>query len=149
VAPAAAGVLLGLTGGAPLRALALAEGDFLAGREALLEDLEGLARGAGDPLACAGRWKAFGAALALTWLQGLLADLIRSRQAPAAALGNHDLRGRLHDLQKQLNLNQLYRFFDSVSESRNFLGGPLDELLLLEDILIRWARLTRLSPSHG
>jgi DNA polymerase III subunit delta' len=149
VAPEAAAVLLSLAGGAPLRARELAGADFLAGRETLLQDLEGLARGAGDPLACAGRWKALGAAPALTWLQGLLADLIRSRQAPGARLGNPDLGERLHDLQKQLNLNQLYRFFDTVSQSRNFLGGPLDELLLLEDVLIRWVRLTRLSPSHG
>lgn len=149
IEPETASVLLDLAGGAPLRALALAQADFLPDRRALLDDLEGLSRAAADPVSCAGRWKAFGAVAALAWLQGLVADLIRARQAPNAGAANRDVAARLQDLQKQLNLKQLYRFFDIVTESRNLLGGPLDELLLLEDVLIRWARLTRRSPSHG
>jgi hypothetical protein len=46
-------------------------------------------------------------------------------------------------------LKQLFDFLERVAESRNLHGGPLDELLLLEDILIRWTRLMRHNPGHG
>lgn len=142
--------LLELAGGAPLRARELAELDFLALREDLLTDLEALGTPQGDPLGCAGRWKSLGTQLSLGWLQEAIADLLRlGLAADSASLRNGDLRERLHSLQKRLHLKQLFRFLDTVSEAKSLLGGPLDELLLLEDILIRWSRLNRSPHLHG
>jgi DNA polymerase-3 subunit delta' len=135
-------LLLGLAGGAPLAAQELGASDFLAQRLSLQADLEALAAGKGDPLACAARWKALGAERCLDWLQGWLADLaaLRLRAVPGR-LRNPELPTRLQDLEKRLNLKQLFEFTAAVAESRRLLGGPLDEQLLLEDILIRWTEL--------
>jgi DNA polymerase-3 subunit delta' len=138
------GLLLDLAGGAPLAAATLAESGFLGQRTALLDDLEGLAGGQGDPLACAARWKPLGAERCLLWLQGWLSDLvIIATQADAAHLHNPDLRPRLQALEKRLDLKQLFRFADGVARGRSLLGGPLDEQLLLEDLMIRWTELCR------
>jgi len=139
-----AGLLLELAGGTPLAALALAESGFLDQRTALLDDMEKLASGQADPLACAARWKPLGAERCLLWLQGWLSDLIvTAMQSGAARLRNPDLGARLQALEKRLDLKQLFQFSEGVGRGRSLLGGPLDEQLLLEDILIRWTELCR------
>jgi DNA polymerase-3 subunit delta' len=135
--------LLDEAGGAPLRALALAQGDFLVKRETLLSDLERLLAGTEDPVACAQRWKGLGASACIDWLAAFVAGLIRGFAVPgepAPAL--------LKKTKNVLNLNKLFTYIDVVSSARNglFTGG-LDELLLLEDLLIRWCRLAERSPT--
>ncbi len=137
-------LLLDLAGGAPLAALALAESGFLDQRTALLDDMEKLASGQGDPLACATRWKPIGAERCLLWLQGWLSDLIvTAMQTGTTRLHNPDLGARLQALKKRLDLKQLFHFSEGVARGRSLLGGPLDEQLLLEDLLIRWTELCR------
>jgi hypothetical protein len=41
-------------------------------------------------------------------------------------------------------ISELYGFIDAILENYRQLNSPLDELLMLEDILIRWVRLSRL-----
>jgi hypothetical protein len=97
-----------------------------------------------DPLACAQRWKNLGTARCLAWLETWVGDLIRQAMVPGTILRTRTGTGeRLQAPQKALDLKQLFDFLERVAEGRNLLGGPLDELLLLEDILIRWARLAR------
>jgi DNA polymerase-3 subunit delta' len=147
---AEAELLLDLADGAPLRALELKRTDYLAQRRQLMDDVTALAGPQPDPLACAARWKTLGAARCLAWLEAWVADMIRLGMAPAAQTrSNHYARERLQAPQKQLDLKQLFDFLERVAESRNLHGGPLDELLLLEDILIRWTRLMRHNPGHG
>lgn len=137
-------LLLELAGGSPLTALALAESGFLDQRATLLEDMERLASGQGDPVSSAARWKPLGAERCLLWLQGWLNDLaIIGMQNAPARLHNPDLQARLQAMEKRLDLKQLFRFADGVARGRAFLGGPLDEQLLLEDILIRWTEICR------
>lgn len=137
-------VLLGLAGGAPLRALELDQTDVIAQREQLLADLEALRGGAADVVACAARWQKIGAEFSLAWLQRLVADMVKIRMVPQpkSILANHDLADRLQGLGEGLDLKQLYGFADAASEARDLLAGPVDNLLLLEDILIRWVRVT-------
>jgi DNA polymerase III subunit delta' len=142
--PGDAELLLDLANGAPVRALELGQTGYLQQRRQLMDDIEALGGKKTDPLTCAGRWKTLGAGRCLAWLEGWVGDLIRLGMAPGAGvLANPDARERLQALQKQLNLKQLFSFLELVTESKNLLGGPLDELLLLEDLLIRWTRLTR------
>jgi DNA polymerase-3 subunit delta' len=137
-------LLLGLAAGAPLAAFAFANTAFLDQRTTLLGDMANLANGQGDPLACATRWKSLGIERCLLWLQGWLSDLIvTSMQADAAHLYNPDLRPHLQALENRLDLKQLFRFAESVARGRSLLGGPLDEQLLLEDMLICWTELHR------
>ncbi len=142
--PTDAELLLDLADGAPLRALELKRTDYLAQRRQLMDDIASLAGPHADPLACAVRWKTLGAARSLAWLELWVADRIKLGMAPGTpSRSNPDDMGRLQAPQKQLDLKQLFDFLEAVAESRNLLGGPLDELLLLEDILIRWARLIK------
>ena len=152
--PEQAELYLELAGGAPLLALALAEAGFLEQRERLLEDMDKLSTGADTPLACAARWKQWDAERCLSWLLGFAADVIKLAMLAAAhrkqgggagglSLANPDARDRLQAMAERLNLSQMFSFFDIVSQARKLLSGPLDELLLLEDVLIRWSRLSR------
>jgi DNA polymerase III subunit delta' len=137
-------LLLELAAGAPLTAFAFAQTDFLDQRTTLAGDMENLAGGQGDPLTCAARWKPLGAERCLLWLQGWLSDLVvTAMQADTARLHNPDLRPRLQALEKRLDLRQLFSFVESVAQARSLLGGPLDEQLLLEDMLICWTELHR------
>jgi len=142
IAAAEADILLALAGGAPLEAKALSGSGFFAQRADLHSDMEDLAAGRGDVLACAARWKGIGADVCLAWLQGWLADLaVVMMRTAHARLRNPDLRARLQGIEKRLNLNQVFGYAESVAHNRNLLGGPLDEQLLLEDTLIHWTEL--------
>ena len=145
-----AGLLLDLAAGAPLKALALAEGGFLASREEFLRDLGLLLAGRGDPLACAQRWKGAGAEASLGWLAGFVADLLRClmvRNGSARVL-NPETTGFLQNHKNVLYLNGLFRYLDAVSNARNVLSsGSLDELLILEDLLIRWCYMKQEMPT--
>jgi len=143
-APPQAELLLELAGGAPLAALALGQNNFIAQRAQWMDDIEALVGRGADPVGCAARWKTAGAERGLGWLQGWVSDLIKIALDPSPPqLFNPDARTRLQALQNRLHLKRLFGFFECVSESRNLLGGPLDELLLLEDVLIQWTRLPR------
>ncbi|OGI42468.1 MAG: DNA polymerase III subunit delta' [Candidatus Muproteobacteria bacterium RBG_16_64_11] len=143
-APAQAELLLELAAGAPLAALALADGDYIARRAQWMDDIEGLLGKGADPVGCAARWKSAGAERGLAWLQGWVGDLIKLGFDPGAlGLFNPDARARLQALRNRLHLNRLFEFLELVAASRNLLGGPLDEQLLLEDVLIQWSRLPR------
>ncbi len=142
---AAAGLLLGLAGGAPLRAQALAHDGFPATRTALLKDLDELRTGRASPLDCAVRWKGIGVESCLVWLAGFLADLIRCRMddESASRVANPEVRDFLSNDKNMLDLNGLFVYLDAVYDAINGLkSGGLDEGLLLEDMLIRWCYMS-------
>jgi DNA polymerase III subunit delta' len=141
----AATKLLAFAGGAPLRAQALKQGNFLGQREKLFQDLEAMAATTQGLSGCAVRWKKAGTISSLEWLQTLVSDLVKLLLTASAPenLRNSDWAPRLQALANRLNLRGLYGFLDTVTEARRALSGPLEEQLLLEDILIRWHRLTR------
>lgn len=143
-------LLLDLAAGAPLKALALAEGGFLVSREEFLRDLSLLLAGRGDPLACAKRWKEAGAEASLGWLMGFVADLIRclSLENGSVRVLNPEADGFLQKHKNVLYLNGLFMYLDAVSNARNGLAsGSLDELLILEDLLIRWCYMKQETPT--
>lgn len=73
----AAGTLLHLAHGAPLRALELADPERLAQRDKLFAGFVAVAQGQRDPLAEAAAWNEADPALLLDWLSGWLSDLLR------------------------------------------------------------------------
>ena len=145
VAAGNADTLLALAGGAPLQALVLWEAGFLDQRAELFDDMEAIRRHTADPVSRAARWQGLGPELCLEWLQRLVSDLIKVAMLGDGAPGlvNADLASRLQALVEGLNLKQLYGYADAVSQARELLKSPLDGLLLLEDILIRWRRVTQ------
>ncbi len=137
------GTLLELSGGAPLAALALAGEELYQRRGALLQDLERLLERQEDPTSCAERWLAFGPAVCLAWLQGVIADLLKLSILPVGEvrLANPDLASRLHTLAQGLEPQRFFHFSDALGRARALLSSPLEARLLLEDILIRWSEL--------
>ncbi|MBI3574199.1 MAG: DNA polymerase III subunit delta' [Gammaproteobacteria bacterium] len=145
-------LLLDLAAGAPLKALALAEGGFLASREEFLRDVSSLLAGAGrgDPLACAQRWKGAGTEASLEWLTGFVADLVwcLTLGNGSARVLNQEAAGFLQKHKNVLYLKGLFKYLDAVSNARNGLAsGSLDELLILEDLLIRWCYMEQETPT--
>ena len=133
--------LLEIAAGAPLLALELGTADFLKQREQLLRDLEAVSARRESPVACAARWQAMGAERCLAWLYGFVAELLQTGLSGAGAVAGAP--AYLHPFINRLNFKELFGFLDVVSGSRKLLNGPLDELLLLEDVLIRWSCTAR------
>jgi DNA polymerase-3 subunit delta' len=133
---------LDLAGGAPLLAREYQEQGFVGLRRELLQNLENLAHGREPVTESAAVWKKAGTALCVTWLQALVTDAIKLKVAANGPLVNPDLRERLNRLIKDIRLKDLHIFLDTVSDLKNHLQTSLDELLLLEDTLLRWQQLT-------
>ncbi len=137
--------LLELAGGAPLLAKSLLHEGYTEVRSSLLKDLDDLRTGREEPVACATRWKTVGAKPCLNLLHGFLTELIKDGLGaldPARAMPEilaHRKQGK-----NKYKVSELYKFIDVIHEYQRLLDGPLDELLLLEDVLIRWVRLSRL-----
>lgn len=125
---AAPQTLLASAAGAPLRALAIARSSELKEQEQVAKDIEALRSGAEEPARCAARWKNYGAARTLEWLQRYIANLIQER---------------MRTDRKSKAVKDLFEFFDVISEAKSVAASPLDEALLLEDILIGWSRISR------
>ncbi|MDX1434637.1 MAG: DNA polymerase III subunit delta', partial [Gammaproteobacteria bacterium] len=136
--------LLALADGAPMAALALAEGGGLATREAVLEDVLALIAGRGDPVSTAARWEKLGPGGVLAWLGSLTCDAIRLKNGRTAHKLTHaDRASAMHDLARGLDLKALFEVLDLVTEASRAVAGraSLNELLLLERITIAWSRL--------
>lgn len=132
--------LLGLAGGAPLRALALEEEGTAEHFAGLLGSLEAIKQGRRDPVAVADAALAAGAKVVVPLWSSLVFDLVRAGSGGAPRFGEPE---RLHGLVKGLDLVQLHRFLDRLSEARRQLDHPLNEQLLLEDLFTGWQRLVR------
>lgn len=141
-----ADILLQLTLGAPLHALALFENDFLSHRGMLLDDLEEISLQKKDPIQCAAQWQKIGSQQCIHWLQVVVSDMVKMTllETPPA-LHNPDIGIRLQGLAKRLHLKELFSFSEKLTEVGRLITTPLDERLLLEDSLICWLRLYRRS----
>lgn len=132
--------VLRMAGGAPLRALSLAESGFPEQRAGMARVLEGIVSGKTDPLAEAGRWADDLLAARLEWLETVVMDLIVLIQTgDGARLRNPDLRNALQILEKTINLRQLHRYLDELRRSRRLLDTQVNPQLLAESVLVPWA----------
>ena len=138
-------LLLDLAGGAPLMAETLAREEFPSVRTKLLQDLAALEQGREHPVTCAARWKGLGSERTLRWFHGFVSDQIKIRMgAPEATLLDPELMKQAARDKNKYKISELYGLIDAILENYRQLNSPLDELLMLEDILIRWVRLSRL-----
>ncbi|MDP1707612.1 MAG: DNA polymerase III subunit delta' [Gammaproteobacteria bacterium] len=138
-----AALLLTLAGGAPLRALDLAQGDICGQRITLLEDLESMQQGQSDPVICAAAWMERGAASSLEWLYGYIIDMIRLQSVPQPPrLRNPDMRDRLQRIAARIGQFTLYQHLDCAVEGLRLLSTQVNSQVLLEEILVGWAPMT-------
>lgn len=131
---------LQIAGGAPLAAAELAGSDLLALRDRRLAELAALLDGREDPLRLAGQWQGEHEARTLLWWQGWSQALLRWQQAgvppPEAQVAQ-----TLQQISESVDCQQLHELTDRISGALNSLGSGLNRQLLLEDLLIDWARL--------
>lgn len=132
-------LLLTLSGGAPLRAVAMAQEGVLAQRTQLFTEFEQVLQGRQDPVAVAGRWMEWPLQDTLRTLYSWLADMVRLRAAGTVSqMENPDLRERLQAAAEQVDLVELVRRVEQVQELMRYVRGQLNVQMTLEDILLGW-----------
>lgn len=120
---------LAAAGGAPLLAVRLANTEVQSAVADVARDLDTLARGDGDPVRIAGRWKTVGGRAALEAARRYVADKIRQTAgAGHGKISTQEFRG-------------LLTFLNVLDYAYSQVGTALDEALLLEETLIRWSDL--------
>jgi len=138
---------LQLAGGAPLKALQLAESEAPEVRARCLEHLARVFGGEMDPIYLAKEWSGEHEAQILAWWADWIRELIRWQQAalpPAEAAVAQELRR----IVESVDCRDLHKLADRVSNALNSMGTGLNQQLLLEDLLISWADLPRIDKQR-
>lgn len=141
---------LKLAYGAPLLAL-----EWLnSGRTPLytqaFEEFIRIAENTASPLSVAQAWLKADQRMPIQWLYCWLGDLIRLKSYPEASLTNQDKQLALHKLAQQVDLHDLFALLASVTEALRGQATALNEQLIYESILMRWATMPqRVKTSTG
>ena len=138
-----AGLLLDLSAGAPLQALALAADQVLEQRAERLARLEAVQAGREDPLRLAVDWSQEADTATLAWMQDWIGDMIRiSLGGDAAPVRNADLRDRLRGMAGRASLAMLYAHLDRVTAAVRMSATGVNRQLMMEDLILPWAQGT-------
>jgi len=136
-----AATLLALAQGAPLRALQLQQDGALEQRAKLLADLRDIALGKSDPVAVAERWHKAGMKQAWLWISSCVNDMLRLKfDAAPSLLNNVDAAPLLDELARKVDVQALFRWSDRVKQAQQEADVPLNQQMVLEDVLIAWER---------
>jgi DNA polymerase-3 subunit delta' len=136
-----AGLLLDLSAGAPLQALALAADQVLEQRADKLARLEAVQLGREDPLRLAADWSQEADAVTLAWMQDWIGDMIRiSLGGDTAPVRNADLRDRLHGMAGRIGPAMLYTHMDRVTAAVRMSASGVNRQLMMEDLILPWAQ---------
>lgn len=134
--------LLTLAGGAPLKAVALAEKGLVDLDKRFQADLLRLAAGKADPVAVAADWKKYDLVDCLSWLNIAVTGMIR-----AATSGENSCSDDLQILSKSLRLERLFWYLDEVQGASARTRAALTPQLVLETLLIPWTgQLEQVQP---
>lgn len=139
---------LQIAAGAPLSALAVFESGLAEVHEHRLDQLEKIATGALDPISVAKEWYAESMQETLDWWRTWLQDLIRwqvAGQQPTDASAAHKLQRSA----ETVDCRFIYELQDRVIKASNMFGSGLNQQLLMEDLLISWARLAQQAGSRS
>lgn len=137
--------VLALAQGAPLRALALAQGDALARRQALFATLAQIVAGTADPVTVAAAWMKTDVKETLDWLRDGVVSMIRLKMA---GVGDADAQA-LQALAHALDLRDLYAHLDRLTQALRLADTSVNTQLLFEDILIPWTHHRKPAKRHG
>jgi DNA polymerase-3 subunit delta' len=134
--------LLELTGGAPLRALAIAP-HFEALESEMPGMLEALLGGRVDVTRLAADMLGEGLPARLDWLEDWLGQLVRARALPDATRLTVPGSPLLQRASGEVNITAAFRLVDRVRESRRLLEGSAAPALVVEALLIELKAATR------
>ncbi|MCC5794782.1 MAG: hypothetical protein JJT85_08605 [Chromatiales bacterium] len=127
-------LLLEQAGGAPLRALELAQAGFGALAVELREDLRAISRGQASPVSVARRWQGQDPGLCLGWLYTQTAGLVRRRLENANPVKNAESS----HAGGHRNVKDLLNFLDRVAGLIRLIERPVNVELQLADLLGFW-----------
>jgi len=131
---------LAISGGAPLRALALVETGGMERREQLFAAFEAMLNGTQEPVALAAQWLPLPIQETLATLHGWCVDMARLKAGAADGwLDNPDLRQRLQALCEQVDLARLLHRQGQLQEAMRLARGHPNAQLLLEETLLGWS----------
>ncbi len=137
-----------LANGAPLRARQLAETDSVGVRTQRLEQLLALSRAKLDPVEIAREWMGEGERQSLEWWQGWIQDIIRWQQGGRTPL-EPEMAQKLQGVAGAVDCRHLFDLSDKLAVALEGLNSGLNRQLILEDLLIFWARLANLTTHRS
>lgn len=139
--------VLALAHGAPLRALALAQGDGPVRRQVLFATLLEVVSGTADPVTVAAAWAKTDVKETLDWLRDGVASMIRLKMTGNAAADA--ACETLQALAHALDLHGLYKHLDRLTQALRLADTSVNTQLLFEDILVPWIHHRKPAKRHG
>lgn len=137
-------LLLALSQGAPLSALALSQDNILHNRLQQFNQLTQLSQQKNDPVSISAYWLKFGAEYSIYWLNTWIKDMAKLKVSTKSKfLNNPDLQQELQQLSQHIPLKKILTFQLQTENAAKLLRSNMNQELLLEDILINWVTLTR------
>lgn len=127
--------LLELTGGAPLKALALAP-HFAALEDQMAAMLGALLDGRAEATRVAADMLGEGLPARIDWLEGWLGQAVRAQAVPVATRLTVPGGPQLQRAAAEVNITAAFRMLDRVRESRRLLEGSAAPQLVIEALLI-------------
>jgi DNA polymerase-3 subunit delta' len=137
-------LLLRLANGAPLKALALLNDDFLTLRQEIYQSLILLSQDRADPLTLAAKWHDGEILLMLGLLLSWLRDLLRFKLTYGQTdVVNRDYIAAFSGLVDRLTTEKLLHFIERVqfNYAKMLNLQNLNRQLLLEELFIRWTQI--------
>jgi len=134
--------VLSASGGAPLAALSLAQQGYADIQQNILAELLAISDG-GNPLRCAEQWQKLGSETALRWFHGFLLDVMKQALGASKSIKQDadNVTTAIQAMANRVPSGRVAELADTVGKARQLLTTPVDERLLLEDILIRWNKV--------
>jgi len=131
---------LKMANGAPLQALKMADTADSVVRGKRLDQLQAIFAGQLDPVQTAKDWMEEPGPQTLQWWHLWLQELVRWRLA-----GQHppeaDVAQKLRQIVETVDCQQLFGISDRVASALEATGSGLNRQMILEDLLISWAKL--------
>ena len=137
---------LKLANGAPLKAQQLAASDCAGMRDQRLQQLVAVFQGSMDPVDIAKQWLGENERQCLDWWRVWLEDLLRWQLGGQPPI-EPEVAQKLQRIVETVDCRQLFDLSDKVSRALNSLSSGLNRQLILEDLLISWAKLADLTSN--
>ena len=136
-------LLLNLSQGAPLQALAYAKENVLQQHQECFEEWQNILLRHSCPVSLAEKWHKLPSTQLLRWLISWTEDIIKCHFVVEQSLLTHsDLDSHLRVLAKRLDLKLLFEFYNLLLKASDRFQTPLNKQLLFEEILITWSQAT-------
>lgn len=137
-------ILVAMAQNSPLLARQYAEEQTLSRRNECFKAWLAIAKQQANPVTVAESWLKLPQSELWFWLTSWVVDLIKCfYKTNPAAVYNPDLITSLQELAVRLDLKGLYKFYDFLLASRQWLDTQINKQLMFEELLLRWSNLNR------